>query len=647
MSEPAKCPNCSTPLAADSPDGACPRCMLSAALGAGPPSPSASEVAAKLPAFEILSMLGQGGMGVVYKARQKALDRVVALKVLPSAAAAAPGFAERFAREAKALARLAHPNIVAVHDFGETDGLFWLVMEYVDGASLRQAMRAGTIHPKDALAIVPQICDALQYAHEHGVVHRDIKPENVLLDSSGRVKVADFGLAKLMQRDAADAALTRGDQVMGTPHYMAPEQVEHPADVDHRADIYSLGVVFYEMLTGELPLGRFPAPSVKSGIDARIDEIVMRTLEKERAARYQHVAQVKTDMGKAATGAPRATTPRPKRWREFLPLSPRDQEKQDRTREGVVGAFLLLVGVNAWTSNHRPAALLYVPVLGLALLAVAAFWRLPKTDAADAAVVAWKRRRRVAYALLAVGFVAGAVWGVIALFDVGEGEGVLAAIGISFWALVFVLGLVRRWNMTYVLVALLLLGLVWSVVLSLSRPKNAPFLSREAAAKLPPGAFEAKEGKIGPDIDLPADVRARIDDLWRRAQRLPASPTLDDVADLYGREDLAKLRAMSPDELARAAAHDECGVPLLSRESLGRPLADFRLETVEFSDWAFDEHGTPRSAVGIASADGVSIRFFFESAALRDASGEFMLGDTGKFVFGPWCFALWARVDKK
>jgi serine/threonine protein kinase len=145
----------------------------------------------------------------------------------------------------------------------------------------------------------------LQYAHEHGVVHRDIKPENVLLDKSGRVKVADFGLAKLMERDAADATLTGAGQVMGTPHYMAPEQVEHPADVDHRADIYSLGVVFYEMLTGELPLGRFPAPSAKSGIDARIDEIVLRTLEKERAARYQRVVEVKTDVGRVAEAPPR------------------------------------------------------------------------------------------------------------------------------------------------------------------------------------------------------------------------------------------------------------------------------------------------------------------------------------------------------
>jgi predicted Ser/Thr protein kinase len=303
MTEPAVCPTCKSPIPPDSPEGACPRCMLAAGLGAGLPAvPSAAEVEAKLPAFEVLSLLGRGGMGVVYKARQKALDRVVALKVLPAEAASAPGFAERFAREAKAMARLQHPNIVAVHDFGESDGLFWLVMEYVDGVNVREAMRAGRITPKEALAIVPQICDALQYAHDRGVVHRDVKPENVLMGRDGRVRVADFGLAKLMEAGAADRTLTGAGQVMGTPHYMAPEQVEHPSDVDHRADIYSLGVVFYEMLTGELPLGRFAAPSARAAIDVRLDEVVLRSLERVRARRWQRADHVSTQIEAIASG---------------------------------------------------------------------------------------------------------------------------------------------------------------------------------------------------------------------------------------------------------------------------------------------------------------------------------------------------------
>ena len=167
-------------------------------------------------------------------------------------------------------------------------------MEYVDGPNLRQLERAGKLTPREALQIVPQICEALQYAHDEGIVHRDIKPENVLLDKKGRVKIADFGLAKILGREPQDFRLTGVGQVMGTPNYMAPEQVEHPQNVDHRADIYSLGVVFYEMLTGELPLGKFAPPSRKVQIDVRLDDVVLRTLEKEPERRYQTASQVKS-----------------------------------------------------------------------------------------------------------------------------------------------------------------------------------------------------------------------------------------------------------------------------------------------------------------------------------------------------------------
>jgi len=153
--------------------------------------------------------------------------------------------------------------------------------------------------PEEALAIVPHICEALQYAHDQGIVHRDIKPENILIDQQGRVKIADFGIAKILGPKPEEQALTAGGQVVGTPHYMAPEQVEHPRTVDHRADIYSLGVVFYEMLTGELPLGRFPAPSSRSRgmkIDVRLDEVVLKALEKEPERRYQQASNIKTDV---------------------------------------------------------------------------------------------------------------------------------------------------------------------------------------------------------------------------------------------------------------------------------------------------------------------------------------------------------------
>ncbi len=168
-----------------------------------PPKPE--ELASHFPQLEILELLGRGGMGAVYKARQKQLDRLVALKILPPGVSHDPAFAERFAREAKALAKLNHPNIVTSTNSGRRDGLFLLfLMEFVDGVNLRQLLNAGRIAPREALAIVPQICDALQYAHDQGIVHRDIKPENILLDRRGRVKMADFGLAKIVAGGATE-----------------------------------------------------------------------------------------------------------------------------------------------------------------------------------------------------------------------------------------------------------------------------------------------------------------------------------------------------------------------------------------------------------------------------------------------------------
>ena len=159
----------------------------------------------------------------------------------------------------------------------------------------RQALTAETLEPAEALSLVSRICEALQYAHDHGVVHRDIKPENILLDKSGALKIADFGLAKLVGVEAG-ARLTGTRDMMGTPYYMAPEQIESPERVDHRADIYALGVVLYEMLTGELPMGRFAPPSRKVQIDVRLDRVVLRTLEKEPSLRYQQVSELQTEV---------------------------------------------------------------------------------------------------------------------------------------------------------------------------------------------------------------------------------------------------------------------------------------------------------------------------------------------------------------
>ncbi len=311
MTNPRICPECHAEIPPDAPPGVCPHCALRAGLrtetsagparGPGAP-PSPEELGRRLPDLDDFELIGPGGMGTVYRARHRPLDRPVAVKVLHPHLQDDAAFAERFTREARTMARLDHPHIVRVYDFGHREGLYYLVMELVDGVSLRQALADGGFTPAEALAVVPRICEALQYAHDQGVVHRDIKPENILLDRSGSPKIVDFGLA-LLTRPAAGTRLTRQAHVLGTPHYMAPEQIEHPAEVDHRADIYGLGVVFYEMLTGELPIGRFPPPSQRVEVDVRLDEVVLRTLEKEPRRRYQQARELSRDVERSAAGA--------------------------------------------------------------------------------------------------------------------------------------------------------------------------------------------------------------------------------------------------------------------------------------------------------------------------------------------------------
>ncbi|MCZ6598701.1 MAG: serine/threonine-protein kinase, partial [Planctomycetota bacterium] len=321
MAEKRTCKRCGAELTPGGGlEGICPRCLMELGMQEDsrvvitgtaeplPPPPDPAELAPLFPQHEILELLGQGGMGVVYKARQLELDRLVALKILPSSAGLDPSFTERFQREARALAKLSHPNIVSIFDFGKAGEHFYIAMEYVDGVNLRHMIRNTEVSPRQALALVGQICDALQYAHDEGVVHRDIKPENILVDRKGRLKITDFGLAKILRLERGRDDLTLSNQVMGTPHYMAPEQIEHPLEVDHRADIYSLGVVFYELLTGELPLGRFAAPSNKVEIDVRLDEVVLKTLEKEPERRYQQASQVRNDVDRITETPAEAAT---------------------------------------------------------------------------------------------------------------------------------------------------------------------------------------------------------------------------------------------------------------------------------------------------------------------------------------------------
>ena len=307
------CPRCGSTLEPAAIAGLCPKCLMAQAAFAtedatvpvtSAPVPSLEQIAAAFPELEVLELIGRGGMGVVYKARQKSLNRLVALKLLAPERVQDAAFAERFAKEAQALAALSHPNIVTIHDFGHTEGFYFLLMEFIDGVNLRQAMSAGRFTPEQALAIVPPVCEALQYAHDHGIVHRDIKPENLLLDKEGRVKIADFGIAKMVERtskfvaeeSAPTTSESRSTLAIGTPRYAAPEQQSDPQHVDHRADIYSLGVVLYELLTGEAPGNQLTPPSQRVQIDVRLDEVVLRALNEKPELRWQTAADLKTQV---------------------------------------------------------------------------------------------------------------------------------------------------------------------------------------------------------------------------------------------------------------------------------------------------------------------------------------------------------------
>lgn len=327
------------------------------------------------PQLEIIEQIGHGGMGFVFKAKQPQLDRIVALKILSTELAERETFAERFAREGKILARLNHPNIVSVYDFGHTKMVdetgtertfYYLVLEYVNGLNLRQLMREKPCSRERAFEIVTQICNALQYAHSEGVLHRDIKPENILLDSKGNVKIADFGLARLNTTPESPSHgpakpqtekkqgdhLTQFGAVLGTPKYMAPEQFDTPNLVDHRADIYSLGLVLYELLKGHLPndsdstqrgkgsveetceleqsYGGIPTGKVQPPKE-NIEPVVLKAIKPNKFDRYQSVDEFKSELESIL---------------HFEPVHEKDGQDSSRVVMliGVTVSFLLLCG---------------------------------------------------------------------------------------------------------------------------------------------------------------------------------------------------------------------------------------------------------------------------------------------------------------
>ncbi len=279
------------------------------------PADAVASAPVTLPGYELIELLGKGGMGEVWRARQRSLDRIVAVKLLPPKLAKDPEFISRFDKEATALAALSHPNITQIIDRGVAGEHCFFAMELVVGKNLRDVMNAGRPAPVDALRIGSQIARAVDYAHEQKIVHRDLKPENILIDPRGHVKVADFGLAGMRGSDK-NLELTATAVAMGTVNYMAPEQRRDAKHVDHRADLFSLGVMLYELLTGELPIGRFKNPSAKvPGLDPRLDELICQMLETDPLARPASGAVVATQLeaciagAGSAVGSPAVTAP--------------------------------------------------------------------------------------------------------------------------------------------------------------------------------------------------------------------------------------------------------------------------------------------------------------------------------------------------
>jgi serine/threonine protein kinase len=318
-------------------------------------APTPGELAPLFPKYQILSLIATGGMGAVYHAIQTSLDREVALKILPVEFGKDPEFCESFGAEAKAMAKLNHPNLISVYDFGEINGMLFIVMEYVPGQSLYHASQGCAVDPAEVIRLMTGISEGVAHAHQHGILHRDIKPANILLDARLQPKIGDFGLARPL-----DARVEEGEAIFGTPGYTAPEVLQPPHTMDQRADIFSLGVLLHELLTGQLP-GSDPRPaSLIARCDPRFDMVVRKATHPSPTQRYQSAEQIADALRKIGDSAgPKVVrTASPGATRK--PVRPlQTAQSSSKGAVGFVVALLLVAGAVAFlltNDSNAPAA---------------------------------------------------------------------------------------------------------------------------------------------------------------------------------------------------------------------------------------------------------------------------------------------------
>ena len=314
---PAKlCETCGSSLDIEAPSGFCPACLLTTALREDADIAQCAASGSRIEDYELLNEVARGGMGIVYRARQRAPSRIVALKMILPAHLSSSGALDRFCAEAEAAASLDHEGILPIYAVGEHDGAPFYSMKFAEGGTLRARLSDYRDKLREGAALIAQITRAVAHAHEHGILHRDLKPDNILFDAAGKGYVSDFGLAKWLEHEGD---LTQTLAILGTPHYMAPEQASGERHLTPAADVYSLGAIFFHLLTGRVPFrgdsaldvlrqaAERPVPrphALNNKVPADLETICLKCLEKNPAARYSSAAALADDLDRFPRGVP-------------------------------------------------------------------------------------------------------------------------------------------------------------------------------------------------------------------------------------------------------------------------------------------------------------------------------------------------------